>query len=53
MELKRIELADVRPDPNNPRGDFGDIESLAASFELNPASPGDASAAEDDKEDQE
>lgn len=40
MELTRIDLADVRPDPNNPRSDFGDLEALAASFELNPAAPG-------------
>ena len=40
MELRTIYLGDVRPDPNNPREDFGDIHALADSFALNPVNPG-------------
>lgn len=40
MELKRVKTADVYPSEGNPRQDFGDLDALAASFELNPAHPG-------------
>ncbi|WP_293817063.1 ParB N-terminal domain-containing protein [uncultured Parolsenella sp.] len=40
MELKRVKAADVYPSEGNPREDMGDLEALAASFELNPAHPG-------------
>ena len=35
-----IPLRDIRPDPNNPRKDFGDLDALAATFEANAADPG-------------
>lgn len=34
MELKEIELAAMWPDPNNPRKDFGDLNVMADTFEL-------------------
>ena len=34
MELKRVKTADVYPSEGNPREDMGDLEALAASFEL-------------------
>lgn len=34
MELKEIELAAMWPDPNNPRKDFGDLDAMADTFEL-------------------
>lgn len=40
MQLKRVKTADVYPSEGNPREDMGDLEALAASFELNPAHPG-------------
>ena len=40
MELKRVRTADVYPSEANPRRDFGDLDALAASFELNPKHPG-------------
>lgn len=40
MELKRIDVADVRPNEKNPRADFGDLEALWESFALNAANPG-------------
>lgn len=40
MEVKRIDLADVRPNENNPRADFGDLDALWGSFALNTANPG-------------
>lgn len=40
MELKRVRTADVYPSEGNPRRDFGDLDALAASFELNPRHPG-------------
>lgn len=40
MQLKRVKTADVYPSEGNPREDFGDLDALAASFELNPAHPG-------------
>lgn len=40
MELKRVKAADVYPSEGNPREDMGDLEALAASFELNPVHPG-------------
>lgn len=40
MELKTVLLEDMRPDDNNPRRDFGDIEALAESFKLNKLHPG-------------
>ena len=40
MELRQgIPLADIVPDPNNPRTEFGDLEALAATFEFNPVMP--------------
>ena len=36
----RVKTADVYPSGNNPRVEFGDIEELAASFELTPGRPG-------------
>lgn len=38
-EKRRVRLADVRPDPNNPRKDFGDIASLAAAIEATGGEP--------------
>lgn len=40
MELKRIGVADIRPNEKNPRSDFGDLEALWESFALNAANPG-------------
>ena len=41
MELmENVLLKDIHPDPNNPRKDLGDIDALAATFELNTANPG-------------
>ena len=41
MELmENVLMADIYPDPNNPRKDFGDLDALAASFDLNSANPG-------------
>ena len=40
MELKEIPMGSVRPDPNNPRSDFGDIKALAKTFDLTPGNPG-------------
>lgn len=40
MILKTISLDDMRPDPNNPREDFGDLEAMIRGFELNPTYPG-------------
>lgn len=34
MELKEIELAAMWPDPNNPRKNFGDLDTMADTFEL-------------------
>lgn len=39
MQLKRVKTEDVYPSEGNPRRDFGDLDALAASFALNPASP--------------
>lgn len=38
--MERIALADIRPDANNPRKDFGDLGVLAASFDVTPDRPG-------------
>lgn len=38
-EKRRVRLADVRPDPNNPRKDFGDISALASSIEATGGEP--------------
>ena len=38
--LENVLLKEIYPDPNNPRKDFGDIDALAATFELNTANPG-------------
>lgn len=35
MEQAVIPLASIWPDPNNPRKDFGDLDALADTFELN------------------
>lgn len=40
MRIERIALAAMRPDPNNPRRDFGDVEALAATFAYNAEHPG-------------
>lgn len=40
MQLEKIEMSAIKPDPNNPRDDFGDLDALAASFELNALNPG-------------
>ena len=40
MELKRIDVAGIRPNENNPRADFGDLDALWESFALNTANPG-------------
>lgn len=40
MRAEVLGLGAVEPDPNNPRKDFGDLEALAASFELNGERPG-------------
>lgn len=40
LELRRVPLADIRPDEKNPRKDFGDLEALAASFAFTPDRPG-------------
>lgn len=42
MELRKISLEDVYPDPGNPRSkeNFGDLAAMAESFALNAASPG-------------
>lgn len=40
MELRKIPVADIYPDEKNPRNDFGDVNALAASFELNSLNPG-------------
>lgn len=40
MELKRVRTAEVYPSEGNPRRDFGELDALAASFELNPRHPG-------------
>lgn len=38
-EKRRVRLADVRPDPNNPRDDMGDIALLAGSIEATGGEP--------------
>lgn len=40
MKLEVVNIDDVYPDPNNPRKKFEEIESLAASFDLNEERPG-------------
>lgn len=40
MQLIEIPVGDVYPDENNPRKDYGDLDALAASFELNGTNPG-------------
>ena len=40
MELAIVRTEDVYPDESNPRQDFGDIDALAESFDLNPERPG-------------
>lgn len=40
MKTEKIRLADVLPNPNNPRKDFAGIEELAASFGANVKAPG-------------
>lgn len=40
MDLRRIPVADIRPNEKNPRSDFGDIDALWESFALNSANPG-------------
>lgn len=37
MELKLVKTDDAYPSEGNPREDFGDLEALAATFALNPA----------------
>lgn len=39
MELEVIPLANMWPDPNNPRKDFGDLDALADTFEMNVVRP--------------
>lgn len=34
MELREIGLSSMWPDPNNPRKDFGDLDAMADTFEL-------------------
>ena len=38
--MENVLLKEIYPDPHNPRKDFGDIDALAATFELNTANPG-------------
>ena len=40
MELRKVNVEDIYPDEKNPRKKFGDIDALAASFELNEMNPG-------------
>lgn len=40
IESKRVRLADIMPDENNPRQAFEGLEELAAQFELTPERPG-------------
>ncbi|MEG0322621.1 MAG: ParB/RepB/Spo0J family partition protein [Raoultibacter sp.] len=40
MDLRTVNMSDIYPDGRNPRHDFGDIEALAASFNLNSLNPG-------------
>lgn len=40
MKTEKVRLADVLPNPNNPRKDFAGIEELAASFGANVKAPG-------------
>lgn len=40
MELIQVKTCDVYPDGNNPRTDFGDLEALADTFDLNRTRPG-------------
>ncbi len=40
LETKIVDIDQVYPDENNPRDDFGDLEALAATFELNVDRPG-------------
>lgn len=40
MELKRISIESIQPDPNNPRSDFGDLKAFAETFKLNRERPG-------------
>lgn len=40
MELVRMPISKLRANPLNPRTQFGDLEALADSFELNAANPG-------------
>ncbi len=40
MELRKVSVEDIFPDEKNPRKEFGDIDALAASFELNEMNPG-------------
>lgn len=40
MEVRKVPIGDVIPDPSNPRREFGDLEALADSFELNGERPG-------------
>lgn len=39
MELQVVPLDRLWPDPNNPRRDFGDLDALAGTFELNAVRP--------------
>lgn len=39
MEMTRIPLDRIEPDPNNPRKDFGDLKRTAAGFSVNPVNP--------------
>lgn len=40
MELVRMPISKLRANPLNPRSQFGDLDALADSFELNAANPG-------------
>lgn len=40
MRTERVSLADLRPDPNNPRESFEGLEELAAQFAYTPDRPG-------------
>lgn len=40
MRTERVSLADLRPDPNNPRESFEGLEELAAQFAYTPERPG-------------
>lgn len=40
MELRKIRMDDILTNPKNPRRDFGDLDALAATFELNRENPG-------------